>query len=93
VQRFTTTYQAAGMRRIDLAGTALADPALHAWEAAVPRLRCAVWAVFSYRNLWFLIADRDPASPDSCAAGVQGATAIGARLLQSAEAYTQTQQG
>lgn len=92
VQTFTASYQAVGFRRIDLTGTALADPALHAWAAAVPTLRCAVWAVFSYRNVWFLFGDSGQANRDSCAAGVQVTEAIGLRLLQSAQAYAQARQ-
>ena len=90
VQTFTSAYQAVGFRRLDLTGTALADPALHAWAADVPTLRCAVWATFSYRNLRFLIGDSAQGSQDGCAAEVQGAEAIASRLLQSAQAYAQT---
>lgn len=84
---FANTYRIVGYHRVDLTGTALSDPALHAWTADVPALRCAVWAVFSYRNLWFLLGNSSPAAGKSCAAALQGTLALESRLLQTARAY------
>jgi hypothetical protein len=89
VRTFTGTYHTIGFRRVDLTGTALADPALHAWTAVVPALHCDVWAVFAYRNLWFLLAD---STQDACSARVQDTLALEIRLLQTADAYVQAQQ-
>ena len=92
VQTFTGAYQAIGVRKVDLAGTVLADPSLHAWTAEVPSLRCDIWAVFAYRNLWFLVPDSAHQNQDSCASKEQDTQSLELRLLQTARAYVRTRQ-
>ena len=92
VRTFTGAYQTLDVRTVNLTGTALADPSLRAWTAEVPSLRCAIWAVFTYRNLWFLVTDSAHQNQDTCAAKERDTQALELRLLQTARAYAQTRQ-
>ena len=58
----------------------------------MPSLRCAIWAVFTYRNLWFLVTDSAHQNQDTCAAKERDTQALELRLLQTARAYAQTRQ-